>query len=61
MQNITTEKQTINDLVKKGSQRVKIKEYLKLSNGGPAENKHKGPARGIETKASETVVWSIVM
>ena len=36
MQNITTEEQTINDLVKQrnGSQTVITKEYLKLSHGG---------------------------
>ena len=48
MQNIITEKQTINDCQKKenGSQRVRIKEYLSSwATVGPAENKHKEPAK----------------
>ena len=47
MQNIITEKLTINDLVKQknGSQRVRIKEYLSSwATVGPAENKHQEPA-----------------
>ena len=61
MQNITTEEQTINDLVKQknGSQRVRTEDYLKLSHGGPSWKQAYGAS--IKTNASETEVCSIVM
>ena len=46
MQNITTEEQTIDDLVKqrKWLTELELKSTSSWATVGPAENKHKGPA-----------------